>query len=148
MEDRHPVQIAADHRMHLVAPFGRVYWDIRQRYIHAEWTMYFEGEALRGAYETVLDAIAEHKARRLLTDSRHRGLISVADQRWMDETWMPRFLSSGVTRVAFVLPAGPIGRMSITNATKRLPGSQVTAAVMDSVAEAVAWLITDEGPRT
>jgi hypothetical protein len=132
---------AIDYHIHRETPFGRVYWDKHLRYVHTESTMYSEGQEFRDGCETVLEAIAEHKARRLLTDSRHLGLISVDDQRWMDEVWMPRFLVSGITKLAVVPPLGAIGRMSIANVAISVPGSHVTMATLGSVAEALVWLI-------
>jgi len=130
----------ADSDVYLDAPYASVYWDQQHRCVHSVWKAFFEGQEFRDAYAKVELAIVQHKATRYLADSRDRGLISVADQDWVDKVWIPRMVALGITHVAVVLPPGAIGRMSIANAMRPMEDTAITSAAMETVEEAILWL--------
>ena len=96
----------------------------------------FRTKALGG-----LEMMVVHKAAKLLINVAEMGVMSVEDQRWLQNEWNLKASESGLRHQAFVVPKDVFGKVAVqrvNNDPKR--NQQITIQYFDSESKALEWL--------
>lgn len=115
-------------------------WDQEIEGIVFTWDEYVSGPAFREGCETLLDAIKDRNARKLLTDTRGINAHEDQDQRWMQTDWMPRALEAGLEQSAIVHPDSVISTMDVENMLEEMDEGSSEPLLTSDMAEAREWL--------
>ncbi|WP_437816374.1 hypothetical protein [Sorangium sp. So ce1078] len=128
--------------IHLDERWVSISWDADIQAVLVEWKGFADSKELRTALDAAMDLVHRKRAIRCLGDCRRAGPTSQDDQRWANESWLPRMDALGVRRIAYVLPRSAIARMSLTRALARFDGQVLVQAQFDGIDAARAWLIS------
>ncbi|XXX79461.1 hypothetical protein WMF30_11865 [Sorangium sp. So ce134] len=128
--------------IHVDERWVTVSWEAEIQAVLVEWKGFAASKDLRTALDAALDLVHRKKATRCLGDCLRAGPTSQDDQRWANESWLPRMVAQGVRRIAYVMPRSAIARMSLTRTVTRFEGRDLLQAQFDGIAEARAWLIS------
>lgn len=107
-----------------------------------------ESSALVAALETLLAAVAKHRARQLLLNMQQLPPVSPETQAWLQTNWLPRLRQMGVARLAVLLPAEAYNRMVVeglllASAQQVLP---YEVQYFSELSAALDWLMNAELP--
>ncbi|WP_437318963.1 hypothetical protein [Sorangium sp. So ce385] len=127
--------------IHLDERWVTISWEADIQAVLLEWKGFADSKELRSSLDAAIDLAHRKKATRCLGDCRRAGPTSQDDQRWANESWLPRVAAHGVRRIAYVLPRSAVARMSLTRALARFDGHELVQAQFDDIDEARAWLI-------
>jgi hypothetical protein len=128
--------------------FLKVAWDESLRSACVEWKdTYVDGEEYRTALDKVLDLLELKKSNRLLGDGRRMKVISVADQAWVEASWLPRSAQVGLRYSALLLPKSALALLSVDRIVTKYKlsdaaSAEVVSAYFDDIERAKAWLRT------
>lgn len=132
--------------LYLDASFLRVNWDDDLKCVvmdHKD--VFVEGEEYRTALTKVLDLVEEKRCIRLLADGRKMKIITPEDQRWIEQTWLPRSKRLGIRYSALILPKSVVSTMAVNRIMERFTSAggkdvEIIRAYFDDIPNARAWL--------
>ena len=76
-----------------------------------------------------------------LVDARKIGAVSPEDMQWAAHEILPEFISLGLTKEAFIVPAKEFGKMTVSY-YKSTVGQSMDIRIFDNVETAKKWLGT------
>ena len=131
---------AESRNVYLDKPWLSIRWDEDHRCIHAVWTGRPDSVKFRSGTVKILQAIRDRHAASLLSDNRNLEMIANQDQVWINESWVPMAVASGLRRIAVVLaPQGSVKTAS-EGIIRRFEDNVFETRTFDSVDEAMAWV--------
>ncbi|HLM71294.1 MAG TPA: STAS/SEC14 domain-containing protein [Polyangiaceae bacterium] len=131
--------------VYLDTPQALVAWDPVTRCVLVEWRDFAFGEEYRAVLNAILKALVDHKANKLLADSRKMKATPQEDQDWLMKDWVPRSAKAGLKHSAVVLPKSTLGQMTLqrlmqaSTGSKRLVSSDGTS-YFETIEDAKKWL--------
>ncbi|WP_437499527.1 hypothetical protein [Sorangium sp. So ce1099] len=128
--------------IHFEERWVTISWDADVQAVLVEWKGFADSKELRSALDTALDLVRKRKATRCLGDCRRAGPTTQDDQRWANESWLPRTAALGVRQIAYVLPHSAVARMSLTRSVFRFEDQDLVQAQFDDIDAARAWLLS------
>lgn len=117
-------------------------WDEPIQAAWAQGSAYAEGAELRAGYEAILALCRSKRNRRYIGDARDLAPISQADQRWINEEFMPRLIAGGVRYMAIVIPKAAVARLSVRQVLSKVNEISLVTAYFDEIEAARDWLRT------
>ena len=117
-------------------------WDEPIQAAWAQGSAYAEGAELRAGYDAILALCRSKRNRRYIGDARDLAPISQADQRWINEEFMPRLLAAGVRYMAIVIPKASVARLSVRQVLSKVNEINLVTAYFDEIEAARDWLRT------
>jgi len=106
------------------------------------WREEASDEAFRRPSRDVASLLEERAERKLLTDCRQLGQVSMDDLQWAAEEWVPLAVDGGIEYLAVVYPEDTIGQLNMDSVARSDSGRE--AAFMpfftDEMADARRWL--------
>jgi hypothetical protein len=126
--------------VHFDESFLTLHWDEAAGIIWAEWKAATGGEPLKRAFEVAIDVITKTKGRKWLADTRHLGVISAEDVKWVNDNWIPRAVNAGVCWMAFVTPTKVSVQLAVKAFMSRINDRELGIAYFDDFEQARAWL--------
>ena len=131
-----------DDRIYLDKPYVSIGWVSDGGWVLVEWKEWADSAEYRAAHETILLAIRENHASKNLIDATHARVVSVADQKWLIDNWIPRAVAAGRRTTAVVMPKSALGRTISENIDKEARSDVTRVEYFDTAVEAAAWLST------
>lgn len=104
------------------------------------WRGYHTSPSFRAQNESVLAALAAHKASKILCDIRHFLLIGSEDQAWLNGHWLPRAMDAGLRQAAIVTPLYFFNRVAVGEVVQRLDASRLRVEYFEDPETARDWL--------
>lgn len=117
-----------------------VRWDEALKATHFEVKGYAEGEEFRSAMGHVLALCQRKRNSRYLADCRHMAPVTQADQRWINEVYVPAMIAAGVRYQAVVMPKSAVARLSAKYVLAKINDVTLTTNYFDDVEAARVWL--------
>lgn len=104
------------------------------------WDEFASGAEFREGCEALLDAVRQHRASKVLTDTRGIRAHDEEDQAWMQDDWIPRALEAGVEHTATVHPDSVISQMDMEEMVEGVEDAPHEPFLTDDMDEARRWL--------
>jgi len=104
------------------------------------WDQFASGAEFREGCEALLDAVRQHDASKVLTDTRGIRAHDDEDQAWMQQNWIPRAQKAGVEYAATVHPNSVISEMDIENLVEGVDQGEHEPLFTADMGEARRWL--------
>ncbi|MCB9592657.1 MAG: hypothetical protein H6719_07985 [Sandaracinaceae bacterium] len=124
-----------------------LYFHRREGIIHHEIRGFVNGPPFRDLLERGAELMAEHGARKWLSDDRGHEVLSPADEEWAKTVWFPRVKAAGWTHWAIVRPAKSVGRINMERFAREYSAMGITARLFVEPSEALAWLSKPDPER-
>jgi hypothetical protein len=121
-------------------------WDETIQAGWAEYKGYAEGEEFRAAYEANLQLLRQKRACRWLSDARLLAPISQADQRWLNNDWLPRMIAAGLRWSAVVSPRAAVSRLTVKQIVSKINNVSLVTDHFDDLEAARSWLRSQPAP--
>lgn len=127
-------------------PHLRIFWDEGLRAVHLLWLEPTGGAPLREGLDRGLEVLRDKGAARWLADLKWLGVMTKADEAWVNEDWFGRAIRSGMRWLAVVNPESSLSTMSVreimesAKTRERVMSDQVKAHSFETLADARAWL--------
>lgn len=120
-----------------------VEWDEVSKWVKVDMIGFVQGEAHKKGSLKIAELLKEKKATKLLTDTREAKVLGLAEQKWVNEVWVPMIKAAGTRYTATVLPQNVIAQMSINAIAKTNKGaSDLENNYFGTMEEAKSWLRT------
>lgn len=118
-------------------------WDEIRKWIKIDMIGFVQGEAHRNGSMKVVELMKQKKATKILTDTRQAKVLGLAEQKWVNEVWVPMMKAAGMRYTATVLPQNVIAQMSINAIAKtNKTVADLENAYFGTIEEAQDWLRT------
>jgi hypothetical protein len=118
-------------------------WDETRKWVKVEMIGFVQGEAHRNGSLKIVELMQQRKATKLLTDTRQARVLGLAEQKWVNEIWVPMVKAAGTRYTATILPQSVIAQMSINAIAKTNQNvSDLENAYFGTMEEAQNWLRT------
>lgn len=101
---------------------------------------FVKGDLLKKGLDEGLAFLNQKKTTKWLADTKELGVFTNETQKWINEDWFPRFLSSSARFMAVVVPADALAQMSVNSVMKTADGSSLSVRYFSDAAQASAWL--------
>jgi len=102
-----------------------VSWRAELHAVELSWKTFASGAEFREALNKGLELVNEKKAAKWLGDTSSMSAIPTDDQQWANNDWFPRALSSGIKKMAVVVPKSVIAKMSVQNIVSKFDTLEV-----------------------
>lgn len=120
---------------------------------HMVWHGFASSQDFRAACLRAYELTRQHRLSKGISDARNLRIISLADQQWFLEEYLPMVLDLRISTnyySAVLMPKDFFGRQSIDTIADqvenvmehRYQGIQITTRYFDNEAEARAWLLS------
>lgn len=113
--------------------------DLESGAVIMEWTGFSSSSQFREANEAVLKLIRDTNANKIIADIRNMKIITIQDQQWLYQNWLPRTIRAGVEFVAIVESEDFFNRLSVDNVVQKID-DQLIIKYFKSVLGAKGWL--------
>jgi hypothetical protein len=137
--------------IYLDSPNMLVAWVAEGKWMKVEVRGFIDGIEYRSSMETILEAVVERGARKILWDCRKMRVLAPDDQAWAEKDWTPRLMKlSKVRASAVVMPQSMTAQLSLRRVNERttqLKDQGLTREIFTSLEEATKWLRSVEVPR-
>jgi hypothetical protein len=117
-----------------------VSWDSGIPGVVMIWNGYANSGEFRAANESILDMVSTNRAAKLLGDVTRFKLIAGNDQTWLNESWIPRVIESGLRYVALVSPTYYFNQVAVDNVSGRVDKSRLAVQQFSDWQQARSWL--------
>lgn len=118
-------------------------WDEIRKWVKVDMIGFVQGEAHRNGSMKVVELLKQKKATKILTDTRQAKVLGLAEQKWVNEVWVPMMKAAGMRYTATVLPQNVIAQMSINAIAKtNKTVTDLENAYFGTMEEAQDWLRT------
>jgi hypothetical protein len=106
----------------------------------AEWKSWASSAEFTAALDAGLGCLTQHRGSQWLADCAAMKAVKQSDQEWLDQSWFPRALASGLRRMAVVIPTSGLTKMNVDDMMGRVPAAKLEVAYFATAAEAKEWL--------
>jgi hypothetical protein len=119
-----------------------VRWVPEGEYLYVEWRDAPTSEQYHAAHEAAVEVLSQHRGTKVVFDTRPLKVVQAHDQAWFTADLMPRFVVAGLKYSAVVVPASPVGALSVDRivSTDTQRGLRRETQSFTSLEEAESWL--------
>jgi hypothetical protein len=124
-------------------PYVTVTWDEINQWLFADWHQNAAVEFQVSISMKNLELSKQYKARKLLVNTLViNSTVDQAFQKWYTETWMPAAVSTGLEKVAFIVPSDFLTRFKFYTAGLKQPTNTKSLHIQyfETKEAAEAWL--------
>ena len=124
----------------------RILWDPELGAVHMQWLDPVGGAPYRDGLDEGLRVLVDKGAERWLADLRWLGVLSRADEAWVNDEWLPRATQAGLRLMAIVSPESSKAQVSIRelllgSSVQEILGSEaIITQSFEAVEDARRWL--------
>lgn len=116
-------------------------WDDDLQSIIMDWRGGFiRGENIRQGLDAGLMWLEKYHGLKWLGNTREMGVFTADTQKWINEDWFPRFLQTKVIKMAVVVPADTLAKMSVDSVMQTFKGDGLETRYFDCLRSAYQWL--------
>jgi len=95
------------------------------------------------ACDKALEIMKKHKLKKILTDNTQAKVVSVENQKWLNEQWLPRAERIGYYASASVITDKEVFvKYALENITKTRDKAKFKVQFFDSIDKAKQWLMS------
>ncbi len=116
-----------------------IQWDRQYNCVYAEWKSFANSREFRASLMKILDAVRQHNAPALVSDNRRLEGVANEDQLWIRDTWTPLAVTSGLKRIAMVLPHHGLGKIASEEILGQVGMAVFATRTFTTVSEATEW---------
>jgi hypothetical protein len=118
-------------------------WDEVRKWVKVDMIGFVQGEAHKNGSMKIVELLKQKKANKLLTDTRQAKVLWLAEQKWVNDVWVPMIKAAGTRYTATILPQNVIAQMSINAIAKTNKDmADLENGYFGSMEEAQNWLRT------
>jgi hypothetical protein len=137
---RDHLKVSHSEDVHLSEPWLSIHWDSAGRYILADFKGFCNSGEFRAGTLQILAAIRARGASALISDNRGLEGVSIRDQLWLRDTWMPEAVVAGIRRIAVVLAHHGLGKVASTDIISKFGQTEFVTRTFESLPEAISWV--------
>ena len=117
-----------------------VRWDPTVKAVRTEWLGWANPTEFKAVLEAGLRAMEQHRSPRGMVDAHAQKVVQKSDQDWVNASWFPRALATGLTHLAIVTPISEVTRMNIEGVLSGASATRLVVAYFATLEEATGWL--------
>jgi hypothetical protein len=118
----------------------RIYYEPSDGWVVMDWDGYATSAQFREGTELMLKTLLEHGAHKVLADARDMILISQEDQKWLENSFLPRAIDRGFKAVALIKPVSYFNAVAIESVSYKVHKRDFLIRIFDNQEEARDWL--------
>lgn len=118
----------------------KVTFDAESNCVVMKWEGYSTSREFRQGTETMLNMVILHKTGYVLADVENMVLISQDDQKWLENDFLPRAISSGFSALAVIKPKYYFNKIAVEEISYKVDKNKLPICFFDNVKEAKQWL--------
>jgi hypothetical protein len=126
--------------VHLNEPWLSIHWDRTGHYVLADFKGFCNSVEFRAGTLQILAAIRARGASGLISDNRGLEGVSIRDQLWLRDTWMPDAVAAGIRRIAVVVAHHGLGKAASTDIISKFGETEFVTRTFESLADAINWV--------
>jgi len=126
--------------VHLNEPWLSIHWDHVGQYVLADFKGFCNSVEFRAGTLQILAAIRARSASALISDNRGLEGVSILDQLWLRDTWMPHGVAAGIRRIAVVVAHHGLGKVASTDIITKFGETEFVTRTFESLPEAIDWV--------
>jgi hypothetical protein len=108
--------------------------------IHHRMKAYCHGDEFREGLARGVEAMAQYRATKWLSDNRVHAALTPEDEAWAVSVWFPQAKAAGWKRWAIVKPTKLIGQIHLDRMARMYGEHGIEARMFGDPDEAMAWL--------
>jgi hypothetical protein len=117
-----------------------IQWDRPNNCIYAEWKGFANSLEFRASLMRILEAIRDRNVPSLVSDNRRLEGVASEDQLWIRDTWTPLAVSSGLKRIAVVVPHHGLGKIASEEILTQVGMAAFATRTFTTPSEATDWV--------
>jgi hypothetical protein len=117
-----------------------IYYDAEKGWVVMQWEGYANSAQFREGTELMLKTLTANGAHKVLANIQDMVLIGQEDQKWLEESFLPKAIASGFKAVAFVKPLSYFNQIAVESVSYKIDKQRLTINLFDSKKEAEQWL--------
>ena len=122
-------------------PYAIVRWDDEYSGVYLEMRGFAQGEAFREVFDKALELLQARQAIRWMIDLSEVPVVSMTDQDWLAQDWIPRCFTAGLVNSAVIRPKSMLAQMGMTRLNKLLEPEAADYPVFSSAEVGRQWLL-------
>ncbi len=134
------LNMAAPGDAYVDEPYLSIRWDGVHHHVLSEWRTFANSAELRTGLLKGIQAIRDHRAAFYISDARKVKVIVHEDQKWIKETWLPLAAEAGLKRLAFVVAATGLGKLTVEDVAGLVDKNGIQSRTFDSMGAARHWI--------
>jgi hypothetical protein len=115
-------------------------YDAAEGYITMEWSGYANSQQFREGTEQMFRELVHHRATKVLGNIKDMVLISLEDQVWLIDYFLPKAIAAGFKAVALVRPVHYFNKVAIETVAYKVNQEKLRIQIFNDIDEAREWL--------
>lgn len=108
--------------------------------VQLDWFGFVTGEKFREACNAALALLKEKSATKMIANNSEAKLVSLEDQKWMNEEWFPQAYEAGYRTSAVVESENIFNEVAVKNIVNKMENGKFTVQYFHSLERAKEWL--------
>lgn len=121
--------------------YATLWYHIDTKIIHCHIVQYISGEKLKELFCTGMEVLKTYKADKWISDDRKNRALTLRDQDWVKNLWLPSIARQGLKYWAIVEPEKIEEKMKRNGAANLFIQNGVMIASFFNPEEAMNWLV-------
>lgn len=117
-----------------------IYFDSNDNCVIMDWDGYSTSVQFQEGTELMLSLVKSNQSRMVLADMKDMVLISMEDQHWVVNSFLPKLSEAGVEKVAIVNPHYYYGKVAIESLTIKANEASLQCKVFHNLETAKSWM--------
>jgi len=117
-----------------------IYFDEDIDAVVMEWDGYATSTQFKEGTELMLNTLIQHRAEKVLANTRDMVLIGMEDQQWLDTHFLPRAMRFGFKAIAIIKPENYFNKVAVESISHKIDSTKLQINFFDSTDEAREWL--------
>ena len=105
-----------------------------------KWNGYATSIQFKEGTELMLNTLIRHNTHKVLADIKEMVIIGMEDQKWLEESFLPRAIQFGFKAVAMIRPDHYFNKVAVESVSYKVDKSKLLINFFDNTAEARDWL--------
>ena len=117
-----------------------IYFDPEINTVIMEWDGYATSKQFKEGTELMLETLVKNNAYKVLADIKDMVLISMEDQHWLENNFIPRAIQSGFRAIAMVRPDYYFNKVAVESVSYKVDQEKLNINFFDNADSARKWL--------
>ena len=121
--------------------YAIVRWDHEFSGVYFELHSFTQGEAFREVFDKALELLQARQASCWMIDLSKLPVVSLTDQDWLAQDWIPRCFTAGLAHSAVIRPESILAQMGMTRLNNLLEPAAANYPIFSSAEAGRQWLV-------
>ena len=117
-----------------------IYFDEEINSVVMEWNGYATSKQFKQGTELMLNMLIKNNCSKVLADIKDMKIITMEDQQWLNEEFLPRATTFGFKAIAIVKPHYYFNKVAVETVSYKVDKEKLTINFFDNSEEAKEWL--------